>query len=86
MQHHSHPGIVKRLKRAQGHLATVISMMEAERPCLDLAQQLAAVESAITNAKRELIHDHMEHCLSADPATGDATAALAEFKLIAKYL
>ena len=32
-------------------------------PCVDLAQQLHAVESAISNAKRELIHDHIEHCL-----------------------
>ena len=38
-------------------------MIEEGRPCLDLAQQLHAVESAISNAKRELIHDHIEHCL-----------------------
>jgi hypothetical protein NreA len=63
MKHHSHPDISKRLKRAYGHLASVIQMIDAGRPCTDLAQQLHAVESAITNAKRELIHDHMEHCL-----------------------
>lgn len=88
MQHASHPAIIKRLKRANGHLAAVINMMEEDRPCLDLAQQLHAVESAITNAKRELIQDHMEHCIgdsvSADGAT--AAAALAEFKTLAKYL
>ena len=38
-------------------------MFEEGRPCLDLAQQLHAVESAVGNAKRELIHDHIEHCL-----------------------
>ena len=32
----------------------------------ELAQQLHAVESAIANAKRELIHDHIEHCLGED--------------------
>lgn len=88
MKHASHPDIIKRLKRAHGHLASVIAMMEADRPCLDLAQQLFAVESALTNAKRELIQDHMEHCLgdsiSADGAA--ANAALAEFKALAKYL
>ena len=61
--HTSHPAIVKRLKRAQGHLAAVLSMFEAHRPCVDLAQQLHAVESAISSAKRALIHDHIEHCL-----------------------
>ena len=86
--HSSHPAIVKRLKRAHGHLASVIAMIEAERPCVDLAQQLHAVESAITNAKRELIQDHMEHCLADGRGEGaqDARSALAEFKQLAKYL
>ncbi|AZV17901.1 MULTISPECIES: metal-sensing transcriptional repressor [unclassified Mesorhizobium] len=82
--HTSHPAILKRLKRAQGHLASVIAMFEAERPCVDLAQQLYAVESAISSAKRELIHDHIEHCLtdSAEPSG----SSLAELKQLAKYL
>jgi len=61
--HQTHPDIIKRLRRAAGHLAGVIEMLEAGRPCLDLAQQLQALESAITNAKRTLIHDHLDHCL-----------------------
>ena len=86
MTHDSHPALIKRLKRAHGHLASVIAMIEAERPCADIAQQLFAVESAITNAKRELIHDHLEHCLT-DGADGrPSTATLAKFKDLAKYL
>ncbi|WP_456307296.1 metal-sensing transcriptional repressor [Paeniroseomonas aquatica] len=38
-------------------------MIEAGRPCLELAQQLHAVEKAVANAKRALIHDHIDHCL-----------------------
>lgn len=86
--HATHPEIIKRLKRAHGHLAGVIAMIEESRSCVDLAQQLHAVESAITNAKRELIHDHMEHCLGEGVATGNVTSktALSEFKTLAKYL
>ncbi|MEO6013426.1 MAG: metal-sensing transcriptional repressor [Devosia sp.] len=87
MKHTSHPAIIKRLKRAGGHLASVIGMIEEGRPCVELAQQLFAVESAITNAKRELIQDHMEHCLADGVAEGSgAHDALDEFKLLAKYL
>ncbi|MCP2081946.1 UNVERIFIED_ORG: DNA-binding FrmR family transcriptional regulator [Methylorubrum zatmanii] len=88
MEHASHPDIVKRLKRAHGHLAGVIAMIEEGRPCVDLAQQLHAVESAITNAKRVLIEDHMEHCLADGFGHGGKSTkdALAEFKLLAKYL
>jgi len=88
MQHQSHPAIIKRLKRAEGHLHALIGMIEEGRPCLDLAQQLHAVENAIANAKRELIHDHIDHCLD-DAVARDgkaARAALAEFKALSKYL
>lgn len=83
MIHTSHPDIVKRLRRAEGHLRSVIGMIEAGRPCVDLAQQLHAVEAALTNAKRELIHDHIEHCLDGD---GAARSDLAEIKQLTKYL
>ena len=36
--HESHPEIVKRLKRAEGHLREVIEMFGDGRACLDLAQ------------------------------------------------
>ena len=86
MKHASHPAIIKRLKRAHGHLAAVIAMIEQGRPCLDLAQQVHAVENAISNAKRELIQDHMEHCLGDGVAERRPRAALREFKALAKYL
>lgn len=88
MQHQSHPDIIKRLKRAEGHLRSIVAMMEENRSCAELAQQLHAVEHAVGNAKRELIHDHIDHCLG-DAVVGDAKAAraaLVEFKSLTKYL
>jgi DNA-binding FrmR family transcriptional regulator len=88
MPHHHHPAIVKRLKRADGHLRMIIEMIEKGRPCHQLAQQLQAVEGAIENAKKVLIHDHISHCLDR-PLKAPGTrgrAALREFRLIAKYL
>ena len=87
MIHASHPDIIARLKRAHGHLASVTQMIEAGRPCVDLAQQLHAVEKAISSA-RELIQGHIDRCL--EVAVGQngrlAKAALAEFKALTKYL
>jgi DNA-binding FrmR family transcriptional regulator len=85
-RHATHPDIVKRLKRANGHLLSVIDMIENEQRCIDIAQQLHAVEKAILQAKRTLIQDHIDHCLDdALDGFGD-TAVVAEFKAITKYL
>ena len=84
--HASHPAIVKRLKRANGHLASVIKMIEGEQPCVDIAQQLHAVEKAVQQAKRTLIQDHIDHCLDdALVGTGESSVT-ANFKAITKYL
>ena len=86
MKHASHPEIITRLKRAQGHLAAVLNMFDEGRSCADLAQQLHAVESAIGNAKRELIHDHIEHCLDNGAEAENPQGALKELKQLTKYL
>ena len=86
--HQSHPEIMQRLRRAEGHLRSTIGMIETGRPCLELAQQLHAVEKAVTNAKRQLIHDHIDHCLE-NVVAGEPRAArrsIEEFREITKYL
>lgn len=84
--HHSHPEVISRLRRAEGHLRSTIAMMEAGRSCTDVAQQLSAVEKAIGNAKTLMIRDHLEHCLD-DAASGpEARALLDELKAVVKYL
>lgn len=80
--HATHPALAARLKRADGHLRAVIEMIEAGKPCLEIAQQLQAVEKAVVNAKRALIHDYMDHCLDTD----HAPAERAELRAIARYL
>ncbi len=88
MAHGTHSPIVNRLKRAEGHLRTIITMIEDRRGCLEVSQQLYAIEKAITKAKQLYIHDHIDYCL--DEAAGSSSRpsrkALAEFKELARYL
>jgi DNA-binding FrmR family transcriptional regulator len=86
--HETHPDIVKRLKRADGHLKGIIEMIETGRPCLDIAQQLHAVEKAIAQAKKTLIQDHLDHCLEdvVGPLGKGQRQSIDEFKEITKYL
>ena len=81
-RHRSHGAVGRRLKRAEGHLRAVSLMLEVERDCLDVAQQLFAIERAVAEARRILIHDHVDHCL--DSAT--RREAVAELKALSRYL
>ncbi len=82
------PEISARLKRAQGHLAAVIEMLAGGRPCMDLAQQLHAVEKAIGNAKKELIKDHIHHCMeeTSEALPREFRDLIKEFQGVTKYL
>ena len=85
---HTFPEVATRLKRAQGHLIAVIDMMESGRPCMDLAQQLHAVEKAIGNAKKELIKDHIHHCMeeTSEALPREFRELIKEFQGVTKYL
>ncbi len=86
--HSGYADIAKRLKRAQGHLKSILTMLEEDRECLEVAQQLQAVEKAITSAKKTLVHNHIDHCLerAVDGKARRSGATIQEFKEITKYL
>jgi len=84
MSDHPHAAIAKRLKRANGHLETIIEMIQKGRPCTEIAQQLRAVEGAIESAKKALIHDQIGRSLKASGVKGNV--ALRDFRAIAKFL
>ena len=79
--HATHSDLIRRLKRADGHLRHVIAMIEAGQPCTEIATQLQAVEKAVSAAKRTLIHDHIDHCVG----QGDKDD-VAELRTLAKLL
>ncbi|MFK4001968.1 metal-sensing transcriptional repressor [Psychrobacter namhaensis] len=86
--HESHPAVITRLKKANGHLNSTIEMLVEGRTCLDVAQQLQAVENAIHQAKKILIQDHLDHCLEdlLGAVDKDQQNSIEEFKEITRYL
>ena len=84
--HTSHPAIIKRLRRASGHLSSTIEMLAKGRACGDVAQQLQAVEKAIQQAKKALIQDHLDHCLEdlVGPLGTNQRLCLDEFREITR--
>ncbi len=77
---------LNRISKAIGHLQHVKSMMEEDEDCADVLIQLAAVESALHSLGKEVINEHMTHCILHAIEDGD-TEAVEEFqKAIKKYL
>ena len=56
--------VTTRLKRAHGHLATVIRMLEDGSECEDVLTQLAAVSKAISRGGYALVATGLQHCLA----------------------
>ena len=88
MSHANNPDILKRLRRAEGHLSSVIRMVADGRDGLAIAQQMQAVIRALEKAKQVLILDHIDHHLgeAAGPLPLEVQQKIAEFREITKYL
>ena len=58
--------VLNRLRRAQGQLAGVISMVESGRDCAEVVTQLAAVSRALDRAGFKIVATGMRQCLTAE--------------------
>jgi DNA-binding FrmR family transcriptional regulator len=74
--------VLNRLRRAQGQLAAVITMIEAGRDCKDVVTQLAACSRALDRAGFKIIATGMRQCINA----ADGTAPLTEEELEKLFL
>lgn len=67
--------ILNRFSRAIGHMQHIKVMVENETDCSEVLIQLAAVKSAVNNIGRELLKEHVAHCI-VDSAQDDNSDAL----------
>ncbi|MCC6159506.1 MAG: metal-sensitive transcriptional regulator [Deltaproteobacteria bacterium] len=79
-QHKKRDSVAKRLARIAGHVESIRRMVDEDRPCADLLQQMAAVMKAMEAARKELLEDHLEHCIIDAVKDGRTKHALSELK------
>ena len=72
--HANQKAVINRLARAIGHLEKVKRMVEEGYDCSEVLVQLAAVRSALDNAGKVILQDHMRHCMVDAVAAGDMDA------------
>ncbi len=76
--------VLNRLRRAQGQLAGVISMIEQGRDCKDVVTQLAAVSRALDRAGFKIVATGLRECLTEN--TSGAKDQMSEAELEKLFL
>lgn len=61
----------KRLRRIEGQVRGVMKMVEDDRDCHEVVQQLAAIKAAIHQASLVVVRSYAAHCLL-EPHTGES--------------
>ena len=62
-----------RLRRIEGQVRGLARMIEEDTYCIDVLQQISAVQGALHKVSLGLISEHLSHCVS-DAAAGDDPA------------
>ncbi|MDH5544181.1 MAG: metal-sensitive transcriptional regulator [Gammaproteobacteria bacterium] len=56
--------LLSRMKRIEGQVRGVYTMIEEDRYCIDVLTQIAALRSALGAVSLQLLEDHTRHCVS----------------------
>lgn len=63
-----------RLRRIEGQVRGLQRMIEEERYCPDIMVQVASVQQALRSVSRELLRNHLKHCVTEAILEGGQTA------------
>jgi len=79
--------ILGRLRKASGQLTGIAGMYERRRYCVEILDQLAAVNAALDAVALMLLEDHVNHCVRAAVEQGDAEEKMGELaQAIRRYV
>ncbi len=68
-------GLVVRLNRIEGQLRGIRRMVQEPRSCLELLQQLAAAEAALSRISLAVLRHHVQNCVPEGIAMGEPEAS-----------
>lgn len=56
--------IIRLLKTARGQMDGILKMVEEDRYCIDISQQLMATEAILNKVNKEILTAHLKNCVS----------------------
>ena len=60
----SHQALVPRLRRIEGQVRGITRMVEGQRYCIDIIQQLTAARRALDQVSLKIMNGHINTCVS----------------------
>jgi DNA-binding FrmR family transcriptional regulator len=72
------PKLLSRLSRIEGQVRGIARMLEQDRYCIDILDQIQAVKAALRKVEDEVLKNHSAHCV-ADAIQGGAKDARRKF-------
>lgn len=62
---------LRRLRRIEGQVRGLATMVEGDRYCIDIVTQISATRAALRRAQEEILRDHVAHCVEDAIASGN---------------
>jgi len=80
---------LKRLNRIEGQVRGIRKMIEEERYCIEVLQQMQAIKAALSKVEDAILKDHSNTCVASAIASGDTEEQQQKFNelvdLIGRY-
>ena len=80
MSAHDRRAILQRMARLEGQVRGIRQMLEEDRDCPEVLNQMAAARAALDKVARMVFEDHLDHCLVDVIRDGDADQPIASIK------
>jgi len=74
MQKDTKANCITRLNRLEGQVRGLVKMVEDDRYCIDVVNQIQAVIAALKKVESEVLRDHISHCVEHAIRSGDKKA------------
>ena len=82
---HDKQALLKRLARIEGQVRGIARMVEDDRYCIEVLDQVSAITSGLQKVSLVLVREHLDHCV-AEAVRGDEDGGRAKLDEAAKAI
>ena len=75
----NHAQVNRLLKTARGQIDGILKMVEEDRYCIDVSQQVMATGAILSRVNREILEAHLRHCVQEAASASEREEKIDEF-------